>query len=76
MNDKTIKGIWGIEPRRDGEYPEAYQVGASGVTRIEYVEKNYGTYGIGEFHVYKGDELWVIMMHQAVSSVVFETSGD
>ena len=42
----TIKIICGVEPHREGEYPDVYVVGSSHVTRIEEREQNLGTYGI------------------------------
>ena len=67
--DKNIKGISGIEPMREGEYPLYYKVGVQGVTKIEYEHLNYGDHGIGQYLVYKGDHLHSTVMHRALSEI-------
>ena len=66
---QQIEFICGHEPCRDGEFPMVHAVGSAGVTKIEYSERNYGSYGVGEFHVYKGDDIFATMTHQAVAEI-------
>ena len=56
----AILGIWGHEPKREGEYPMAYVVGSPCGTlgqeetitsRIAYREMDYGDHGLGFFDV-------------------------
>lgn len=56
--DRPIKRIFGEEPRREGEYPQAYIVGQTlsrasdhVVKRITYRMENYGDHGLGWFDV-------------------------
>jgi len=74
----TIKGIYGIEPHRDGEYPISYTVGFDGVTRIEQGRYSPEPYCERIFYqVYKGDHLYSVMNDQAVAEIQFmETSND
>ena len=46
---QQIEFICGHEPCRDGEFPMVHAVGSAGVTKIEYSERNYGSYGVGSF---------------------------
>ena len=72
----NIKSVSCIEPRREGEYPTYASVGSDQVTRIEYVDENLGTYGIGWFMVYKGDFLALKINALAVEVVTyFEPEG-
>lgn len=66
-----IKGIWGAEPLREREYPEAYIIGHEGITRIERREENLGTYGIVWFDAFKGDTLAASMNAAFVASVAY-----
>lgn len=52
-----IKSICGPEPHRENEYPWAYLLGSDGVTSIEEVTENLGTYGITWFVVKSGDQI-------------------
>lgn len=64
----AILGIWGHEPRREGEFPLAYVVNAPCGTRgqeetitsrIAYREMDYGDYILGFFDIFievDGDE--------------------
>jgi hypothetical protein len=72
---RTIKSIWGQEPRRDGEIPDGNIVGHDGVTRIDEREQNLGTYGIVWFDVYRGDVL-VRSMNAIAISMVNYFDGD
>jgi len=66
---QQIELVCGHEPMREGEFPIVHAVGSDGVTRIEYSERLYGTYGVGEFHVYKGDKIFATMTHLAVAEI-------
>ena len=68
--------IVGIEPMREGELPFSYKVGVDGVTDIKYSCMNYGDHGVGQFDVYKGDEIYASMMHRATADVFYFTSED
>lgn len=68
---KVIKGVFGAEPRREGEYPDCYIVGHSGVTLIVEREQNLGSYGILWFDVFKGDHLSVSMNAVHVSNITY-----
>lgn len=67
----AIKGIFGAEPNRENEFPEAYIVGHGGVTRIEAREQNLGEYGIQWFDVFKGDHLTASMNARFVATVAY-----
>lgn len=68
---ENIKTIVGLEPHREGEYPVQFQVGFDGVTRIGYELQNFGTYGIGLYHVYKDRDLVCSLQQQAVAEVYY-----
>lgn len=66
-----IKGIWGAEPLRADECPEAYIVGHGDITRIQRREENLGTYGIVWYDAFKGDELSASMNAAFVAFVAY-----
>jgi hypothetical protein len=66
-----IKGVYGVEPRREDEYPMGYTVGYDGVTLIEWELQNYGQYGVGCYNVFKGDELHATVLHQALAEIQY-----
>jgi hypothetical protein len=68
--DSKIQAIYGVEPHREGEYPETYTVGKI-ITRIQAREQNLGTYGIQWFDVYHGDVIKVSMNAAYVASVSY-----
>ena len=71
-----IKGIWGDEPRRDGEYPVAHIVGYDGVSSITEITQNLGEYGIHWFHVWDKDGNELARMNaRYVASIQFEKAG-
>lgn len=63
MPKERIKGVYGGEPMREGEYPAAMVVGYqmfgpntdSTVHNIETEEQNLGTYGIHWFKAFRAD---------------------
>lgn len=71
----TIRGIYGDEPRREGEYPIAHVVGFEGVTAITQSEENLGEYGIHWFHVWIGDVEKARMNARYVAQVDFGKDG-
>lgn len=78
---QTIKAISGLEPRREGEYPECYVVGHRGsatpeVTRIEMRLENLGSYGITWFDVFAGETLIASMNAIGVVSVEYFPPGE
>ena len=78
---QTIKAISGLEPRREGEYPECYVVGQRGsaipeVTRIEMRLENLGSYGITWFDIFAGETLIASMNAMAVASVEYYPPDD
>lgn len=68
---KVIKSISGPEPLREGEYPDSYTVGNSGVTRIESREQNLGTYGIIWFDIFSGETIIASVNGLYVASIVY-----
>jgi len=72
---KKIKGVYGVEPRRDGELPDMYVVGYGGITTIAEREQNLGTYGIVWFDVFKGDVMITSMNAIHVSSVTYDEAA-
>lgn len=72
---KKIKGVYGVEPRRDGELPDCYVVGYGGITNIIEREQNLGTYGIAWFDVFKGDDLVASQNAAHVSSVTYDEAA-
>lgn len=78
MSEQKIKCVQGIEPRRDGEYPECLYVGFAHnhvdnkVHRIEVEEQNLGTYGIVWYVGYREDGSIIKRMNAShVSSVEY-----
>lgn len=63
MTKEKIKGVYGGEPYREGEYPAAMVVGYemfradtnSLVHNIEIEEQNLGTYGITWYKAFRAD---------------------
>ena len=81
----AILGIWGHEPKREGEYPTAYVVGApcgtfgneaTLVSRIAYREVNYGDHALGFFDIFvevDGKERQIVSMAaRAVAEIHYE----
>lgn len=69
---QPIKAIYGHEPMREGETPEAYIVGHNSVARIEHEMHNYGDHGIGWYNVFREDGAMVASMQErAVASVIW-----
>ena len=84
---RTIHGIFGHEPKREGEYPFAYvlghEVGMPGmedqqalVTRIEYSLVPHGDYDLGWFGVYASvdgqpDQGLVSVAERAIAEIQF-----
>ena len=60
---KTVRGVVGVEPNREGEYPPTAFVGDyvdgsdDKVTAIERREDYFGDHGIAWFDVFAGDRL-------------------
>ena len=84
----AILGIWGHEPKREGEYPTVYMVGAPCGTfgneatltsRIAYREVNYGDHALGFFDVFvevDGEERQIVSMAaRAVAEIHYEPPG-
>lgn len=71
----NIKSICGTEPRRDGEYPWAYMVGSDGVTEIDEVTENLGSYGITWFIVRAGENTLAKMNALHVAHVGYVLPG-
>jgi len=75
--DKPIKGIWGHEPMREGEYPSAFIVGSPCgdflVTKVTFREDHYGDHGIGWFDVWSEETLIGSVNARAVSEVHYQT---
>ncbi len=79
----SIKAIFGMEPSRDGEYPQAHIVGSQSqvlggqrytVTPITLREENFGDHGLLWFDVFDGDRLATSMQGRAVAEIhYFET---
>lgn len=81
MAKERIKGVYGGEPYREGEYPAAmvvgYQMFGAGtdslVHNIETEEQNLGTYGIQWFKAFRADGFMLGKMNAAhVSMVEFD----
>ena len=78
-----IKGICGMEPSREGEYPCAYYVGSQFgnagiepcgiVTEIRYREDNYGDHGLGWYDVFIGEVRVASMQARAVADIFYFT---
>ena len=68
---QAIRGVFGTEPRRDGEYPTVYMVGSDGVTRITESTEDLGTYGIHWFHAWKDDVELARMNAVHIETVAF-----
>lgn len=68
---ENIKTIVGMEPHREGEYPFQFEVGYDGVTRIDYELQNFGTYGLGLYHVWKYKTRICSLQQQAVAAVYY-----
>jgi hypothetical protein len=73
--------VVGVEPMREGEYPNQLWVGyphfklGDKITRIECEEQNLGTYGISWFVGYREDGSVVAKMNAAhVEYVRYETT--
>lgn len=71
----VIRGIYGDEPRREGELPIAHVVGFDGVTSITESEENLGEYGIHWFHVWAGETEKARMNARYVAQVDFVKAG-
>lgn len=71
IEGRKIRAVYGQEPMREGEYPDSYSIGVSGVTRIECREQNLGTYGILWFDVFIGDYVAASLNGIHISSVVY-----
>lgn len=70
---RKIKGIYGVEPMREGDYPLAYIVGFDGVTEITKVSYSPGPYCERvHYHIFKGEHLHSRVSDIAVAEVVFE----
>ena len=77
---EPIMSIYGAEPMREAEYPQAYIVGhppgaASDdliVTKIEFREDNYGDHGLGWFDVWAGETLLASMSARHVADVHYQ----
>lgn len=67
-----IRHIFGVEPRREGEYPDGYTIKTNGVTRIEPREQNLGEYGIQWFDIFKGDMIYASMNAMHVAHIIYE----
>ena len=77
MPKEKIKGVYGGEPMRQGEYPAAMVVGfnmfgldSSLVHNIETEEQNLGTYGILWFKAFRADGHMLGKMNAAQVSLV------
>lgn len=77
MTEQKIKGVYGGEPHRDGEYPAAMVVGynmfgleSSKVDNIVAEEQNLGTYGILWFKAYRDDGYLLGQMNAAQVALV------
>ena len=51
---QKIRSVLGPEPTNPGEGPVCWAVDFNGVTHIEEVNANHGTYGITWYHVWAG----------------------
>lgn len=69
---KKIKGVYGVEPRREGEVPDMYVVGYGGITRTIEREQNLGAYGIVWFDVFNGDDLVASQNAAHVASITYD----
>lgn len=78
---QKIKAISGMEPHREGEYPDSYIVGYGSatngpVTSIEQRIENLGSYGIAWFDIFVSDVLIASMNAMAVASVEYYPPDD
>lgn len=72
-----IKAIFGEEPKREGEYPNAYEIGYDSrlgvrVTHITEQVENLGQYGIHWFYVWSENQLVAKMNASFVSTVTYK----
>lgn len=70
-----IRGIYGEEPPREGEYPIAHVVGFDGVTSITETDQNLGDYGIHWFHVWAENREVARMNARYVVQIDFQKAG-
>lgn len=80
----SIKAIFGMEPQREGEYPQAHIVGSASlmpsgerytVSRIERREDNFGDHGLLWFDVFDGERLVTSMQGRAVAEIHYEPTA-
>ena len=64
MSDKRILSILCLHPN-----DSYYICGQQRVTRITYETVNYGDHGIGQYNVYKDDQLFATVMHRAIAEI-------
>lgn len=82
MSTQTITAVFGMEPQRDDEYPQAHVVGSKShvvglsvpqpfiVGRIERREENFGDHGLAWFDVFDIEgRLITSMQARAVAEV-------
>lgn len=72
-----IKAIFGMEPRREGEFPMAYIAGDGNVASILRREENLGSYGITWFDIVgDGENIIVSVNALAVSEIHYAIASD
>lgn len=82
MNAQNIIGIYGMEPRRDGEYPLSYAVGSPDsrtkrvLTRIEYEIEHRGTHDIVWFAVFAGNDVVARVSENAIAEIQYATATE
>ena len=80
MSTPEIKGIYGLEPMREGEWPVGYTVLETDprtkrmITHIEHEEWNRGDHGVGWFVVYSAGDVIARMGERAVAEIHYATT--
>ena len=75
MSTPEIKGVYGVEPQREGEWPTGYTVLQPDVmtnrvvTHIEHEVENRGDHGVGWFNVFAGGDMIARMNERAVAEI-------
>lgn len=82
IDSRIIKHIIGHEPKRDGEYPLFYAVGASirngepNIDSIDYREQYFGTYSLPWFDVKVAGTIVSSVAGQAVGEIAYLPEGE
>lgn len=70
--ERKIIAVYGMEPMREGEEPDAWRVGFAGVTHIERMSETFGEYGIDWFRIWSGDILLASMNARYTATIIYD----